>query len=398
MNSTLNLLRNSGYWLPKGRFIIKKVLAECITCKRMNAFSFTYPKRTDFISDKVNFFVPYQNTGVDFTSHFFVKIGDATKKFYIVIFTCLNIRSVHLELIPSMSTSDFLLALTKFCNFYVITTKLYSDNASTFIHALKLLNNCHLDDPLKEYMERNSIQHVRIPLYSPWVGNAWERLIRVVKSCLYKTIGKKKLDFFQFSSLLVDIQNIVNSRPLTYDDNSIDNLTVISPNHFLKLSNYKNINFSSLDQSDLEFPSRNELVKTLTHRDELFSNLRSMWYESYLLSLREQSKDMYQADWVDRIKVGDIVLIHSDVRPRPEWPLGRVTRLLTGADGRTRSVKLVRGGSVEEVHSVQLLYPLELSLLTDEKETSPDNIPDQEIARPVRASAIKCKEKLKYIK
>ena len=109
-----------------------------------------------------------------------------------------------------------------------------------------------VDDPLNEYLVRNSIKHVKIPVYSACVGSAWERLIRVIKNCIYKSVGRKKLEYFQFCSLLSDVQNAVISRPLTYRDSEPNNLEVVTPNSFLKVGLSRELNFDSIDGSEIE--------------------------------------------------------------------------------------------------------------------------------------------------
>ena len=52
---------------------------------------------------------------------------------FVFIFTCLNIRPVHFELLPDMSTQHFVLAFQRFCNMNTLPQILYSDNAKTFI-------------------------------------------------------------------------------------------------------------------------------------------------------------------------------------------------------------------------------------------------------------------------
>lgn len=395
VNSTLNALRNNGFWLPKGRSVIKSVLSECIVCKKINSYSFRYPKRTDFIADKVNFAKPFDHTGIDYTGHFHVKFGDTVTKMYIIIFTCLNVRAVHLELVPSMTTHDFLLAFIKFTSFHCIPTSIYSDNANTFIQACKILNDSNVDD-FSEYLLKNSIKHVRIPVYSAWVGTAWERLIRVVKSSIHKTVGRKQLEYFQLASLLADVQNAVNSRPLTYRDSDINNLEVVSPNSFLKLHPAKLMSFGNLDGSDLIIPNRKELISALSKREDLTEYFKHIWYDNYLLALRESSKDMYEDHWVNSVKVDDVVLINAPTKPRPFWPLGRVSETLTGADGKTRCVRVTRPDKSEEVYPICNLYPLELSLLSSESST--EDVPPSDVVlrrQPTRAAAEKCKEKLK---
>ena len=112
--STLNRIRTSGYWITKGRATVKSILAKCITCKKINSLAFKYPKPTDYYGDKVNIIKPFYNTGIDFTGHFNVKLGDKIQKMYILVFTCLNVRAIHLELLPDMSCAQFLLAFVRF--------------------------------------------------------------------------------------------------------------------------------------------------------------------------------------------------------------------------------------------------------------------------------------------
>ena len=60
----------------------------------------------------------------------------------------------------------------------------------------------------------------------------------------------------------------------------------------------------------------------------------------------------------DDFKVGDIVLVLSNDTPRGQWPLGRVTQIFVGSDGRVRVVK-VQVGRNELTRSVHKLVPLE---------------------------------------
>ena len=115
---------------------------------------------------------------------------------------------------------------------YSIPDSIYSDNASSFLQALGIISDSLIDNDFSSYLVKNSIRHVRIPLYSAWIGAAWERMIRTIKNCLYKTLGRRHVDYFVLVTLLSDIQNSINSRLLTYIDS--ESLDVISPNSFFK--------------------------------------------------------------------------------------------------------------------------------------------------------------------
>ena len=65
VGTTLNALRLGGFWVPKGRQVIKKVLSYCMICRKMNELPFKYPKVTNLPEHRVNLIVPYRHTGVD---------------------------------------------------------------------------------------------------------------------------------------------------------------------------------------------------------------------------------------------------------------------------------------------------------------------------------------------
>ena len=94
----------------------------------------------------------------------------------------------------------------------------------------------------------------------------------------------------------------------------------------------------------------------------MLSHFKELWYDSYLLSLRKTCKDLHQINWNNKISIDDIVLVKLLNKSRPYWALGRVIELIRGHDDKVRSVKLKRGDGVVTHHSINHLYPLELSL------------------------------------
>ena len=145
---------------------------------------------TNLPKHRVSLVKPFQHTGVDFTGHLWVKNEEGeVVKMYILLFTCLNVRAVRIELVPDMSTHQFILAFTRFTNVYGIPSHLYSDNAKSFITGGEILQKALASDEYRAKFDVFDIRHVKIPLYFAWAGATWERLIRTVKSYLYKSIG-----------------------------------------------------------------------------------------------------------------------------------------------------------------------------------------------------------------
>ena len=80
-----------------------------------------------------------------------------------------------------MTTKDFLLAFTRFCNLYSNPDVLYTDNGSYFLQGMQILAKSSLDDDFVNYLIQNRIRHHKIPLYAAWFGAIYERLIKMVK-------------------------------------------------------------------------------------------------------------------------------------------------------------------------------------------------------------------------
>jgi len=361
IGTTLTKLRLMGYWVTKGRMTVKSVLAKCYTCKKLNAYAFRYPVTNDYIKNKVNFVSVYQHTGVDCTGHTFVKFGGKMQKMYVLLFTCINVRAIHLELLPDLTCQSFLLAFIRFCNRYRTPEVVYSDNANYFLQAMGIIAESSSDNMFSDYLIKNNIRHLRIPLYSAWVGAAWERLIKTLKLSLSKTLGRKHVPYFELLTLLSDIQDAINSRPLTYVE-SDPNFKVITPNDFLKFDSKNTLVLDNVAGGELEVADSKQLVQSLENRASQLERLKEEWLTEYMLSLREAARDRYQDGWKNKIEEGEIVLISHPSKPRTYWQLGKVTELLPGLDGVVRTVKVLRPDRKEGVYAIKHLYPLELKV------------------------------------
>ena len=364
IQSTLNQVRLSGFWIPKPYQSIKKILAICTTCKKFNSIAFKYPRVTNLPKHRVDLIKPFKHLGLDYTGHIFVRQNGKNVKMYILLFTCLSIRAIHIELLPDMTANQFVLALIRFTNHFGIPSHIYSDNDRSIIAGTNLVSQVFLSSEFKENFDKFNIKHVRIPLYSPWVGATWERCIKTVKCCLAKTLHRVVPSYFRLLTVLSDIQLAINSRPLTYRCAQDSSLEIISPNCFIRPHTNANMLFRNLDEniSRKPPPGRAELLKSIEVRDQLFDSFRKVWYETYLLGMRQLYKDLHEVKFVNRIRMNEVVLIKDTKKKRQHWLLGRVVELFPGNDGKVRAVKLWRGDRKFAIHSLKHLFPVELSV------------------------------------
>ena len=64
---------------------------------------------------------------------------------------------------------------------------------------------------------------------APWWGGQFERIVGLMKQCLYKTVGKANLSWQELEEVLLDIEITLNNRPLNYLDDDIQ-FPILTPN------------------------------------------------------------------------------------------------------------------------------------------------------------------------
>src|SRR5215469_15095564 len=153
-----------------------------------------------------------------------------------------------------------------------------------------------------------------------------------------------------------------------------------------------------------DISSRDNLLKSLQHINDKFEHFRERWYEEYLLSLREFSRDLFQTDWSNRVRIGDVVLIQSPTKPRPYWQMGVVENLIEGDDGKVRIVTVRSGTGQINNYSINRLYPIELSITHGENKSENNSGDNQDTpqsesearpsnnSRPQRLAAVKTRQ------
>ena len=181
---------------------------------------------------------------------------------------------------------------------------------------------------------------------APWWGGYWEGLIRSIKSPIKKVIGRSMLSYDEMSTLLTEVEAVINARPLTYvyDDQE-------SVSHPLTPSDLiygRRISRSPNSQYYKTVSTFNSLTRRLKHHRHLLGQVTCRWRSEFLTSLRKQAATGSSARDVNaKYKIGDIVILKNDSVPRAFWKLGKAEELLPGRHGIVRAavVTISRGMS-----------------------------------------------------
>ncbi|XP_075157610.1 uncharacterized protein LOC142230873 [Haematobia irritans] len=305
----IGILRQN-VWIVNARDLVRKVVRNCIHC-------FKYKPKLqqqimgDLPADRLNAHRPFLVSGVDFCGPFYTTFrirGKAPYKTYVAIFVCFASKAVHIEVVSDLSTDTFLLALKRFIGRRGILIRLYCDNATNFVGANSKLADFrkrYLDsaniEALQKYSAMTGFQFSFIPPRSPHFGGLWEAAVKSTKSLLVKNISQANITYEELQIVLVEVEAILNSRPLTARCDDPNDGEALTPAHML-------IGSSLLSQQ-----------------------FWKQWSRDYILDLQQKSK-WYKT--YPNIKEGTLVIVHEDNTPPQHWLLARVTKAIPARDGK----------------------------------------------------------------
>ena len=271
-----------------------------------------------------------------------------------MVFTCLKVRAVHFEVVESMSTSSFLMALDRFHNRRQHLRMLVSDRGTNFVGADEVLKRAAAEWngslTAGERQFRKVTWHFH-PALGHHRNGVTERIIKEARKHLAMVLGKATLPLDVFTTVTVAVEAILNKRPLTRvsddprDWNALTPMDVLCPG----------LKAHSSDLIIPPAPAGAEDVRYAWQKARsLVGAFWKRWLPEYMSTLRERQK------WLKTQpdpQVGHLVLLVDEVKARCDWKMARI--LETSGDGshkRTVKVRTPNGRILErDVTKVVLL-------------------------------------------
>lgn len=326
------------FWLVNGRSHIRKILHKCIKCFKVNPRSIE-----TFMGDLPNYRVessyPFYHTGVDCGGYFMMKVGGIRSKVmtkaWFVIFVCMSTKAIHLDLIVSMSSEAFKDCLRRFICRRGKPHTLHSDNGTNFIGCkrdlkeLKELFNKQNSEKVSEFCSNEGINWTTIPPRASHFGGEWEAGVKSVKYHLKRIAGNASLTYEETLTLLIQIEAVLNSRPLYAMSTDPNDFEPITPAHFLIGRPFSM--FPEPELIDMN-PGRLTRFERITQIRQHFWKRFSL---EYVTSLQNRTK------WFRKkpeIKIGQLVMLKDENLPSYCWRTGRIVKLYPGKDNVVRVV------------------------------------------------------------
>jgi Pao retrotransposon peptidase/Family of unknown function (DUF5641)/Protein of unknown function (DUF1759)/Putative peptidase (DUF1758)/Integrase zinc binding domain len=330
------------YWPLRGLREIKSIIHQCITCHKLKAKS-AMQLMGSLPQDRVTASRPFLKVGIDFGGPLMVKTSRIRKtvitKSYIALFVCMSTKAVHIELVSSLSTDAFILAFKRFISRRGLAHTIYSDNGTNFQGANNQLRELYTFfknektlDKIKDFLSTHEITWKFIPPHSPHWGGLWEANIKSAKYHLKRIVGNSQLTFEELTTVLAQIEAIINSRPLCPISSDPSDLSCLTPSHFLigdVLTSYPERDVSDIPDNRLSFWKLGSKIR---------QHFWKRWSLEYLNRLQHRPK-WFKA--TENLKPNTIVLLKEDNVPPMCWPLARILKVLPGKDGKVRLCEIL---------------------------------------------------------
>lgn len=359
---TLATIRQT-YSIIGGRTPIRSFILRCVKCSRQRAIT-AQQLMGQLPSSRTQPSRPFSHSGIDYAGPMTLKTwrgrGAKTYKGYIALFVCLATSAIHLEIVTDYSAEAFIAAFKRFTGRRGICLTLTSDCGTNLVGA---------DAELRRLFSASSAELGRLatllandntewrfnPPSAPHFGGKWEAGVKSVKFHLKRVIGDATLTYEEYSTLLIQIEAVLNSRPLCPLSDDPTDVDALTPGHFLigaALNTVPEPSLTHLPESRLSRWQRQR---------QIVEQFWTRWSTEYLQRLQAATKWRHQSH---NLKVGTLVLIADERYPPSKWPLARITAVHPGTDGLVRVVT-VRTQSSTYKRPITKLCPLPISNETE---------------------------------
>lgn len=210
--------------------------------------------------------------------------------------------------------------------------RLLSDQGTNFKGGERELQEAFqaLHPTLQAHLAKHQIKFQFNPPSAPHFGGVWEREVRLVKAALYTTIQTQPVPEEVLRTVLIEVEGILNFKPLGYVSTDVADADPVTPN--LLLMGRLDPSLPQAVYGETEKLSQRRWRHTQVLADQFWK----CFIRNYLPTLQTRSK-WHKDSAQPPLQSGTIVMIVDPQLPRAHWPLGQITQVIPGQDGRVRT-------------------------------------------------------------
>ncbi|KAL7880314.1 hypothetical protein SRHO_G00025680 [Serrasalmus rhombeus] len=190
------------------------------------------------------------------------------------------------------------------------------------------------------------------PPSAPHFGGTWEREVRSIKSALRVAVGSQSTSEDVLYTVLVEVEGILNSKPLCYASSDVADPDPITPN--MLLMGRRDASLPQVAYAPADMGRRR-----WRHCQNIVDQFWIQFARQYLPTLQTRQKWHKQSE---NLAVDSVVMIVDPQLPRAQWPIGRVTKTITSQDGCVRIVDVLVKG---KIYTRPVARLIQLPRLTD---------------------------------
>lgn len=361
------------YWIIDAQSAIKSRIGRCFHCakfapKAMEQLMANLPEYRVNKPLKV-----FMCTAIDYAGPFYTKTStlrnSKTEKSYVAVFVCMATKAIHLELASNLTAECFIAALRRFISRRGKVYHIFSDNGTNFVASNKILHDLNENekslyqrDVDEEFLSKEIVWHFAPP-GSPHHNGLAEAAVKSMKFHLKRANGEKHLTIEEMNTLLCQVEAVVNSRPICALSNDPNDLSPLTPAHFLNMSEMELAPDDDVSDVKSNYLSRWHLVQ------KIFQNFWTHWKLDYVNQLQIRNKWNTQNP---EVNIDDLVMVKDESLPATKWALGRVLEKHPGKDGMTRVVTVKTGRNVIK-RTITKIAPM--PMVEDDEKTNKNEKP-----------------------
>lgn len=165
---------------------------------------------------------------------------------------------------------------------------------------------------------------------APHQGGIYEAAVKSMKHHFRRVTGSRTMEHEQLTTLLTEIEAIMNSRPLTPLSDDPEDMQAITPAHFW-------IGEPLILPPPFRYVNEGDLIgrKLWIERKKMLDHFWKRWESEYLATLQERKKWRRERE---NLKIGQLVILKDENSPPAQWKMGRIQDVMPGKDGLVRNV------------------------------------------------------------